>query len=253
MGKHAKRIIAIVLVIIMMVAFALAGDYFNILSKLGSSSHTADEVLTVKSNNNDTLELQQENVPYTLEVEIGPVLLQEAQQEKKLIIMTQKASASQIAKKGGLFGIPIFKQTKAIVFYGEGTFFVDLSSLTSDDFVIDKEEKTITIYIPKPQFTVKLLPNETEFFDSSNGMLRFGEMEITPEYMSKLESEGIERISQTLSSDSNTLATAEKFAKLSVKELFEPLVKAQIDAALENAEDDFAIPPQYTIIVEIKQ
>ena len=182
----------------------------------------------------------------------GPTLLQEAQHEQKLIIMTRKASVPVVAQNDGLWKLPVFKQTKAIIFYGEGEFFVDLSSLSNDDFVIDNQEKTITIYIPKPQFSIKLLPDETEFFDSSNGILRFGEMRIAPETMMTLESEGIDKLTEAMEADSSTWEAAERFAKLSVKELYEPLIKAQVDAAVQNAEDEFAIPPQYTINVEIR-
>ncbi len=119
--------------------------------------------------------------------------------------------------------------------------------------MIDNDKRTITIYIPKPELSVKLLPDETEFFDSSNGTLRFGEMEITPETMTTLETQGIERITGTLKSDAIAWETAEKFAKMSVKEIYEPLVVAQVDAAVKNAADEYAIPAYYTIIVEIRK
>ena len=45
------------------------------------------------------------------------------------------------------------------------------------------------------------------------------------------------------------METARKFAALSVKEIFEPVLKKQIDAALEEADDQYAIPPYYTIQV----
>ena len=125
--------------------------------------------------------------------------------------------------------------------------------MTSSDFVVDNENRTITIYIPKPELTVKLLPEQTEFFDSSNGTLRFGEMQITPEAMTTLETQGIARITETLESDETAWETAVNFAKLSVKEIYEPLVTAQVDAAVQNADDEYAIPVYYTIIVEIKR
>ena len=77
-------------------------------------------------------------------------------------------------------------------------------------------------------------------------------MEITPEAMTTLETQGIARIKESLDSDKNTWETAQKFAKLSVKEIYEPLVAAQIDAALQKASDEYAIPAYYTITVEIK-
>ncbi len=274
MGKDAKRNIGAVICALLIAAGAfIAGNYsdFNILSLLGfpqkthtvesvptTEPHTAEEVVTVETvvpfddEGNGAIEIAQQKVPYVVEVDFTPVLLGEAQFEKKLIIMTQKASASEVAQKPGMWSIPAFKQTKAMIFHGEGTYSVDLSSLSQSDFVIDNEARTIKIIIPKPQLTVKLLPEETEFFDTSNGVLRFGEMQITPEAMTTLETQGITRITETLKADANTWETAEKFAKLSVKEIYEPLVVAQVDAAVKNADDEFAIPAYYTIDVEIR-
>lgn len=253
MVKNKKRSGFVILLLLVFFAAAglIAGDYFNILSKVGLPSHTAQDAVDVNTENGTT-EITQEHVPYVLKVDFGSTLLQEAQHEQKLIIMTRKASVPVVAKKEGLWKLPVFKQTKAIIFCGEGEFFVDLSSLSSDDFVIDNQDNTITIFIPKPEFSVNLLHEETEFFDASNGILRFGEMQITPEAMEALELEGIDKLTKTLEEDANTRENAERFAKLSVKELYEPLIKAQIDAAVQNAADEYAIPPQYTINVEIR-
>ena len=166
--------------------------------------------------------------------------------------MSQKAVAPQIAKKDGLWSLPVFKQTQAILFYGEVTYTVDLSSMSPDDFVVDNNNKTITITIPKPQLSVKFLPDETESFDSSNGILRFGKMETTSEMRTELEKQGLQQITEAFESDEKILDTAERFAKLSVKELYEPLIMAQVDAAVKNANDEFAIPAYYSISVEIK-
>lgn len=273
MKKLLNNLSTIVFVLIVLFGAFVAGDYFdlNLASIIGlspkshtagtlsdSEPHTAEEVIDVETvvpideSGSGSIEIVQQKVPYVIDVDFAPVLLNEAQLEKKLIIMTQKATVSEKATKNGLFGLPVFKQTQAIIFHGEGTYTVDLSALSSDDFVINKEDKTISIYIPKPQLTVNLLESETEFFDSSNGSLRFGEMKITPEYMTSLQTEGKERITEVLESDEKAWDTAIKFAKLSVKEIYEPIVAAQIELALQNAADEYAIPVYYKIIVEIK-
>lgn len=270
MGKALKKTITGILLVLVIGASFVAGDYFepNIASRVGfhpqfgshssGEPYTADEVTDVgivkpfDDTGSGTIAIAQQQFPYVIDVDFSPVLLKEAQFEKKLIIMTQHATASEKAKKAGLFNLPVFKQTKAIIFHGEGTYSVDLTSLSSSDFVIDKEEKSITIMIPRPQLTVSLLPEKTEFFDSSNGILRFGEMEISPEAMTTLQTQGKAKILEILQNDQNTWNTAIKFAKLSVKEIYEPIVSAQIDAAVQNADDEFAIPPVYTINVEIK-
>ncbi len=41
-------------------------------------------------------------------------------------------------------------------------------------------------------------------------------------------------------------------AKLSVKEIYEPFVVAQVEAAVKAANDEYAFPVYYTISVEIK-
>lgn len=273
MKINVKKVTSSILVCLLIMGAFIIGNSLklNILSLLGLSSphqeveqipesepHTAEEVVTVETvvpiddEGHGTIIMEQQQVPYPVTVDFDPVIQGEAYQQKILTIMTQKASAPAIAKKDGLWSIPVFKQTKAIIFHGEGTYSVDLSLLSADDFEIDDDEKIITIKIPKPVLSVKLLPDETEFFDSSNGMLRFGEMQITPEYMTQLESQGIERITETLMEDTIIQETANKFAKLSVKEIYEPIIKAQIDEAVENANDEFAIPVYYTINVEIK-
>lgn len=273
MDKALKHFLSSILFLVIVFGAFVAGDYFdlNISAMLGILSkphiqetlpntepHTADQVVDVETivpfdeNGNGAIELEQQKVPYVVEVDFTPILLKEAQLEKKLKIMSQKATASETAKKAGLFSLPVFKQTKAIIFHGEGTYYVDLSSLSSNDFVIDNENRTITIFIPKPELTVNLLPEETEFFDSANGSLRFGEMEITPEVMTTLQTQGMTRIKETLEADNSTWETAIKFAKLSVKEIYEPLVTAQVDSAVQNAADDFAIPAYYKIHVEVR-
>ena len=273
MNKVVKDVIAGLLIVLVIAGAFIAGDFINpnIISSPKNVSEpqiaepipktepfTADEIVDVEvvepidDSGSGEVEIVQQKVPYVVQVNFQPVLLREAQLEKKLLIMTQRATAPQTAKKDGLLNIPVFKQSKVIIFHGEGSYYVDLSSLSSSDFEIDDDKKNITINIPKPQLSVKLLSEETEFFDSSNGMLRVGEMEITPEVMTTLETQGIARITEILEADANAWDTAVRYAKLSVKEIYEPLITAQVDKAVEDAADEYAIPAYYTITVNVK-
>lgn len=273
MNNTVKKSVSVIVGFLLIVGAFLAGNCsdWNVLSMLGLSSdthtvepipdtetHTAEEAVTVENvvpfddEGNGSVVLTQQKVPYVVEVDFAPVLLKETGSEKKLIIMTQKALAPEVAEKPGLWGISAFKQTKAMIFHGEATYYIDLSDLSRNDFAIDNEKRAITVFIPKPQFSVKLLPEETEFFDASNGVLRFGEMQLAPEILTMLETQGIARITETLENDSNTWKTVQRFAKLAVKEIYEPLITAQVDAAVKRAADEFAIPAYYTITVEIR-
>ena len=77
-------------------------------------------------------------------------------------------------------------------------------------------------------------------------------MQIAPESMNEFQLEGKAKLTEAMEKDSSTWDAAERFAKLSVKEIYEPFIKAQVDTAVQNAEDAYAIPPQYTINVEIR-
>ena len=272
MKKDSFKIIICLVIVLLLVGGFIAYDYYksNLQETQSATNqhtpeplpvgepHTADEVVDVHitsptdENGNAIVELVQQKVPYVVEVDLYPVLFEQKKKKKELIIMSQKATASQTAKKKGLWSLPVFKQTQAILFHGEVTYTVDLSSLSPNDFMIDKDNKTITITIPKPKLSVKLLQNETEFFDSSNGILRFGQMEISAEDLTELQNQGIQKITEDFEADKNNWETVERFAKLSVKEIYEPLIAAQVDAAVKNANDEFAIPAYYSISVVIK-
>ncbi len=211
--------------------------------------HTFQDLITVVTGADSLLRFTQRQVPYELEVNYDDIVLDEARQEKKLIILSQNATVPHEIKKAGLFGWSIYAQKKYVVLHGVGTYSVDLGQISSKDIVIHRDSKTIDLYIPEPELSVEYLPENTEFFDSQNGLLRFGEMELTPEMNAELETMGKEKIRQNFESDEKALATARKFAALSVKELFETVLNNKVDAAIKMADDDLAVPAYYDINV----
>ncbi len=225
-------------ILLWIISYAMSGSPYSLM-----------EALTVKKNGDNSYDLRQKKVPYTVKVDFGHVLLDEAQREKKLIIYSQKTAVPVQAKKKGLFSLPVFSQNKSILFHGVGTYSVDLAEITESDFSFDPSGQILQIHIPEPVLSVEYLPEETEFLNTSNGILRFGEMQLTPEMMTELEALAKEELRKSIEEDSDSMETARKFAVLSVKEIFEPVLKKQIDAALEEADDQYAIPPYYTIQV----
>ncbi|MBR0342500.1 MAG: DUF4230 domain-containing protein [Oscillospiraceae bacterium] len=224
--------------ILWIVSFARSGNPYNLF-----------QVITEKKNNDGSVDITQENVPYTLQVEFGDVILDEAQREKKLIVLTQKGTVPVQAEKKGLFKWKVFSQTKYMLFHGVGSYSVDLAKVKDTDIIVDAKNQVIEIHIPDPVLSVEYIPEDTEFLDSSNGILRFGEMEITPEMMTALETTGKEALRENFEKDESSMDTARKYAALSVKEIFEPVLKKQIDSAVEEANDQYAIPPYYSIKV----
>ncbi len=226
------------LLILWLIAYARSGSPYSLM-----------ETISVKEKSDGSYELKQQKVPYTVKVNFGHALLDEAQREKKLIIYSQKATVPYQIEKEGLFGWSVYSQTKSMIFHGVGTYSVDLAQIGDKDIIFDSASQTLQIHIPEPVLSVEYLPEETEFFNTSNGILRFGEMQLTPEMMTELETLAKEKLRKSIEEDQDYLETARKFAALSVKEIFEPVLRKQINAALEEANDQFAIPPYYTIQV----
>ena len=207
------------------------------------------EVISVKKNDDGSNTIVQQNVPYTVKVDFGDILLDQAQKEKKLIIYRQNAAVPVQAEKDGLFGWGIYSQAKSMLFHGVGTYSVDLAEIKDTDIIVDSETQIIEIHIPEPDLSIEYLPEETEFLNTTNGILRFGEMEVTPEMMTELETLVKERLRERIEADTSSIETARRFAALSVKEIFEPVLKKQIDSAVSAENSDYAIAPYYSIRV----
>lgn len=200
----------------------------------------------------DSTLIQQKKVPYTLTATFAKAVLDTAKQDKTLVVYVQKVAVPFEAKKDGLFGWDVYKQSKYMIFHGLGRYSVNLAQIHDRDIVVHEDTKTIDIYIPEPELSVEFLPEDTEFLNTSNGMLRFGSMEITPEMMSDLETNGKQKIRDSIEADPDSLSTAETYAKLSVKEIVEPVLKKQINADAERNSDEIEAPQYYTINVLIK-
>ena len=190
--------------------------------------------------------------PYSVEVDFSKPILEKSARTKLLTVKTQKISAAGEIKEEGLFNWAVFSKTKAVVYHGQATFSVDLSKIGEDDIVINKDTRTIDVYVGEPVLNIEYLPEETEFFSTSNGLLTFGEMDITPEMNAQLETSAKELLYESASKDDTASKEAEKFAELSIQEIFEPIIVAAVDAAVSEAADQFAVPVYYTVNVIIK-
>jgi hypothetical protein len=214
-------------------------DYVNVSDPADTVGEQAPDEVVV-----------QQKVPYVVDVYFGDALFEEARKESKLIVMTREGSTSYVAEKEGAFGWDVFSQKKAMIFHGKAEYTVDLSQLDSDDIKIDSTKHIITITIPEPELSVEYLPEETEFFDTTNGFLSFGEMNITPEMSNELAVSGKERLKDEFQNDDESWAAARKFAEITVKELYEPVVRSVIDATVKEKDDVYAIAPRYDIVVK---
>lgn len=76
----------------------------------------------------------------------------------------------------------VFRQVKGITFQGKGTYSLDFSKLDTNSVYIDIPLDKIYITLPKPSIdTIAIYEEKTVYETTSNGLLRFGDIRLTPE------------------------------------------------------------------------
>jgi hypothetical protein len=78
--------------------------------------------------------------------------------------------------------LEIFRKVQSISYAGTGTYVVDLSSLKNENITIDNKIKKIIVNTASPSVkSVVIREEKTEYQTPENGLLRFGEIKLTPE------------------------------------------------------------------------
>lgn len=214
-------------------------------------SHRSAEAIRTGSSD---MEMDNPNSPFPVTVDFSQVVQSQAQRQKLLTVYSQKAAVPYEVTKEGLFNWDIFKQTKMMVLHGTGTYQTDLSQISSDKIIVNDADKKIEIHLAAPELSIEYLPEETEFYDTKNGLLRFGEMELTPEMQTEIEKVSKEKIKEAIESDDSNLENAKHFAELSVEEILQPAVNAAVDSAAAEAQksNKQAYPDYYTVDVVVE-
>ena len=153
-------------------------------------------------------------------------ILGDSSQLKKLEVYEQEISDVTQITDTGLLNWGVFTKNQLITYNGTVVYTVDLSTLRRSDIVFDEEEKTITLKIPHAvQEEINIPEENIQFGDTTRGLLAFGEIKMTMEQAAKVQSEVRTKMEEKLSS-SNALENADRFAKLSVWEIYSPIIKS---------------------------
>ena len=105
------------------------------------------------------------------------IILEELHEEAQLIICSNKMIIPMTFEENHWYG----DKTQDIEFSAIGKWIIDFSKITSDNVVINENNKEITIYMSKPIKEVQLLEGETSFGEVKKGMFVFGDIVHTPE------------------------------------------------------------------------
>ena len=92
------------------------------------------------------------------------------------------------------------------------------------DVVEDEDELTVHIAIPGPELEpININEEDIEFGDVDRGLLGIGKMSMTPEESQEVVAEARNKMTEKLEEE-NTAEEAERFAKLSAWEIYQPII-----------------------------
>ncbi|GHV11520.1 hypothetical protein FACS1894219_02800 [Clostridia bacterium] len=104
-------------------------------------------------------------------------------------LLTSEISLScEIVVDESVWDWDILVKRQKITFYGMAIYAVDLADFTAESVTADDISKTVTITIPRPfLLSLSLEPERTSPGRVEKGMLRFGDIKITPAQFTRLE------------------------------------------------------------------
>lgn len=84
--------------------------------------------------------------------------------------------------------LDILKKYKNIKYFAVCSYMIDLSKISTNDISINNTNKIISITIPNPQiYLIDFDYDKTKYEESINGLLRFGNISISPEDSIRIE------------------------------------------------------------------
>lgn len=157
----------------------------------------------------------------TLNITTEEILINEIKSASKIIPLEVELSKTMtIDKSWG--NLEVFQKYKRIKFYANCSFYIDLSNLDKEDISLD--ENNLTITIPNPQiFTIDIIREKTAYEDSTNGLLRFGEIMLTSEEFEEIQEEVYKSFEDTLSGK-DIYDKAISNSKISLTNLFRQII-----------------------------
>lgn len=123
----------------------------------------------------------------------------------------------------------IFKMLQSIYFTGNGIYAIDLSKLYVQNILVDNDKNTISLILPKPFVkTVTIDEQKTLYETPQKGLLRFGEIKMTPAEYQIMMSTAKTKMTEKLNS-TELLGQAFDNTEVSVTNLVRNIITDEVD------------------------
>ena len=157
-----------------------------------------------------------------IKINYKDIILEELYEEAQLISCSNKMIIPMTFEENHWYG----DKTQDIEFSAMGKWIIDFSKITSDNVVINENNKEITIYMSKPIKEIQLLEEETSFGEVKKGIFVFGDIVHTPEeYESIKHNIKCQALTKMIDMDEQ----AEKAASNSIKKIITTITKNNYD------------------------
>ncbi|HEY5562395.1 MAG TPA: DUF4230 domain-containing protein [Clostridiaceae bacterium] len=129
--------------------------------------------------------------------------------------------------------LDIFKKYQNIYFYGKGVYTLDLSVLKAENIIVNTENNTISLNSPRPTVDMIVIDeNKTEYTSTETGLLRFGNIKLSPED-NQLLTTHVKSKMKTMMEESINYQVAEENTKTVLKNLVNSVLKSNNNLKIE--------------------
>lgn len=204
--KKVKKLFRLILLIIFLIfIFTII---LNIYTKPKISNNASTNLNSVNIISEENLVKEFKNVNKIIPLEVG------------------LSKTITIDKSFG--SLDIFKKYKEIQFFANCSYYIDLSTLNINDITLDNFNNIIEIKVPYPEiFNISILRDKTIYSNSSNGLLRFGEIKLTQEEFDLIQNEVYKSFEETLKND-DLYNEAIENSKISITTLLNKLTNKDV-------------------------
>jgi hypothetical protein len=150
-------------------------------------------------------------------------LVNEIHQKQELITLEIQMTEN-VTLSNSWGNLEIFKKVQGINYSGTGSYTVDLSSLKAENIIIDDKNKNVNVKVASPTIKgVSISEEKTEYKTPENGLLRFGEIKLTPEENQMLLSSVKDKMLKKMSEQDFT-SQAKASSEKTIKNLIQSVI-----------------------------
>ena len=163
-----------------------------------------------------------------------PIILAHGKDARLIVYTAELSEVVSMADEGwgGFKWNSTYQEAK---YFGQAEYTVDLSQLSEKDFIVNNEQKILTVRIPYAVLSpINILNDKTQFKDTEKGWLGPKEVKMTSEELNKIMLEIEEKMKAQLI-DENIMAKANEEAKVVVAELLTATIQA--------------VDPEFTVVI----